>query len=217
MYTLEIIQDSDPENPRTAYGNLGTMTCFHRRYRLGDKHDIKHEDFNSWDELEQYLIESGKAEVILPLYLYDHSGITISTTPFNDRFDSGQVGFVWISLETIENEAPDGVNALEWAKDQLLAEVLTYDQFLTGDVWGYVIKDSHGDEVDSCWGFYGEDVAKQEGEAAMACMKPEMDPLRDLTEKWRDKAKVAKENGDAISALMLISCSQDLDAVRANL
>ena len=55
-----------------------------------------------------------------------------------------------------------------WAVQCLLAEVQVYDQYLTGDVWGYVIEDSDNREVEFCWGFYGEDYCKTEGEDAMA-------------------------------------------------
>ena len=33
---------------------------------------------------------------ILPLYLYDHSGLTMSTNDFGDRWDSGCVGFIYM-------------------------------------------------------------------------------------------------------------------------
>ena len=32
-----------------------------------------------------------------------------------------------------------------------------YSQYLKGDVYGYIIEDPDGDEVDSCWGFYEQD------------------------------------------------------------
>lgn len=35
-----------------------------------------------------------------------------------------------------------------------------YDQYLRGDVWGFRLFEIDGDdweEVDSCWGFYGND------------------------------------------------------------
>jgi hypothetical protein len=37
-YTLKIVHDDDPTNPREARDNFGKMTCWHRRYTLGDKH-----------------------------------------------------------------------------------------------------------------------------------------------------------------------------------
>ena len=72
------------------------MIAFHRRYDLGDKHSIKHEDYDGWDEMETALEKKFDA-VILPLYLYDHSGITMNTTGFSCGWDSGQVGFICIS------------------------------------------------------------------------------------------------------------------------
>ena len=38
-------------------------------------------------------------------------------------------------------------------------EVLSTQQ-LNGDVYGYAVKNNEGDEVDSCWGFYGYDHEK---------------------------------------------------------
>lgn len=50
-YKLKIIQDEYPENLRSLSFtdcNLGVMVCFHSRYNLGDEHNYKQEDFNSW-------------------------------------------------------------------------------------------------------------------------------------------------------------------------
>ncbi len=45
---------------------------------------------------------------VLPLWLYDHSGITIScgerVYPYNDRWDSGQVGWIFVSKDKIMAE-----------------------------------------------------------------------------------------------------------------
>ena len=30
-----------------------------------------------------------------------------------------------------------------------------YNQLLSGDVYGFITKNIQGDELDSCWGFYG--------------------------------------------------------------
>ena len=47
-----------------------------------------------------YLVRATDQYVILPLYLYDHSGITISTRPFSCPWDSGQVGWIYASKDT---------------------------------------------------------------------------------------------------------------------
>ena len=108
-YQIEIIHDEHPSNPRVEWDNLGTMVCFHGRYTLGDiGHGYRSSDFNSWDELKQLIIKQVKPAVILPIYMYDHSGITISTQPFGCRFDSGQIGFIYIGKLKVMKEYKAG-------------------------------------------------------------------------------------------------------------
>ncbi len=172
-FTLRIVQDDEPLNPRLEYDNLGRMICFHKRYNLGDEHNIDFSDFNGWDELKAHLIKQHDAAIILPLFLYDHSGITLQTTPFSCPWDSGQIGFIYMARTILLNAAPGQPKILTkaakaWAAQCLLTEVQSYDQYLTGDVWGYVIEDSESNEIESCWGFYGESYCKSEGEDALA-------------------------------------------------
>ena len=121
------------------------------------------------DHRARLLAEAEKHAVILPLYLYDHSGITVSTAPFGCPWDSGQVGYVYASLDDIRKEfSCKRVTAKHRAQAEktLRQEVKTYDQYLTGDVYGYVVADENGDESDSCWGFFGLDYARDEATAA---------------------------------------------------
>ena len=164
-YRIE--QDTDPMNPRTEFDNVnvGKMYCWHNRYTLGDKHSYESpEDFRESEEFKT-------AAIILPLFLYDHSGITISAKPFSCPWDSGQVGFIFVDKETIHKEWGKGKKAYKQAKEYLLSEVETYDQYLTGDVWGYVIEDEAGHTLDSCWGFYGKDYCEQEAKDALEYQK----------------------------------------------
>jgi hypothetical protein len=158
--TLEVTQDEYAESPRQD-DNLSTMICFHGRYSLGDKHNYKHQDYSGWAEMEKAIIKNEKPAVILPLYLYDHSGITISTSPFSCKWDSGQIGFVFISKDKVKNEY--GVKRvtkkeIEKATKVLLAELETYDQYLRGEVYGYTLIDENGEIEDSCFGFIGSDI-----------------------------------------------------------
>lgn len=151
-YEINIVLDDDSENPRTSWDNFGNMVCLHKNYDLGDKHN-----FNDPDDLMQFL-KQNKA-IYLPLYLFDHSGITIKTFPFSCQWDSGQVGYIYVlptniykefSCKKITKEVKQKViNLLE-------SEVTTYDKYLTGDVYGYVITDSQGEFVSSCYGYYIE-------------------------------------------------------------
>ena len=38
-YTLFLVEDDEPMNPREDFSPLGSMVCWHRRYCLGDAHD----------------------------------------------------------------------------------------------------------------------------------------------------------------------------------
>lgn len=141
--TIIIMRDPEPINPRED-DNLGTMVCFHSRHNLGDKHEMTIKEAQTFQKREDI--------ITLPLYLYDHSGITMKTTSFNDQWDSGCVGFIYITKEKVRKEYGWKIiskKRREKIEEYLRSEVKAYDQFLTGDVWGFKT------EEDSCWGFFG--------------------------------------------------------------
>ena len=39
----------------------------------------------------------------------------------------------------------------------LHSEVKQWNDWVSGQVYGYVVRDSKGNSIDSCWGFYGSD------------------------------------------------------------
>lgn len=156
--TVKIYSDDDRESPR-EWDNAGTMVCFHRRYTLGDKHS-----FADPDAFMEWWKENGKGGVILPLYLYDHSGLSMSTGAFSCPWDSGQVGYIYATRETIVKEW-GARRRRKKVEDYLRGEVETYDQYLTGDVYGYAVESPDGDTLDSCWGFYGMEHVKEEAES----------------------------------------------------
>ena len=170
-YTLNIEQDHDPMNPRTEFDNVGKMVCWHTRYNLGDEQpkcdpdeyllqmmqDRERSLHGKWvpDSVERKCLEAyiDKHFVMLPLYLYDHGGLSISVGSYGCPWDSGKVGFIYVSRESREY---DDLAA------GLTAEVEVYNQYLQGDAWGYTIENPAGDVTDSCWGFYGFDYCKSE-------------------------------------------------------
>ena len=171
-YEIRIERDIDPINPRTQFDNLGTMLCWHKQYHLGDEgHPYQETTKNcdSWDEVGEVIHEHEDICVLLPLYLYDHSGITISTRPFSCQWDSGQIGFIYVTKERVRSSY--GVKRISGALRTIVeaclkAEVEEYDKYLRGDVWGYEIVNEDDEVVDSCWGFYDEAYCrKTAGEA----------------------------------------------------
>lgn len=170
-FDINIYPDDNPEDPR-EWDNLGTMVCFHRNYSLGDKHD-----FDSVEEMWVSLAEDAGFDVeeleeremaeiekivyenytVLPLYLFDHSGITMSTRPFSCPWDSGQVGIIYVSNEKAKKEL-ENYKGKTNAVDILVGEVETYDKYIRGDIYGYMVEPSHRNKSidcdDSCWGYY---------------------------------------------------------------
>ena len=173
-YTIEVSHDDMAESPR-EWDNLGTMICWHSRYNLGDYRENDYRDPDHFfhaisglyeDEYSDYLDDEQiqkcreaayHKNIILPLFLYDHSGITMSTSGFSCPWDSGQVGYIYISLERVRKEY--GWKRItkkrrEQIEKYLTGEVETYDHYLTGSVYGYNIE-RDGEHVDSCWGYFG--------------------------------------------------------------
>src|SRR5436190_3182398 len=168
-YRIEIEHDEFASNPRTDFDNFGKMYCLHGRYDLGDKHSFRDNDFESWKEFMEAVKESD-SDVFLPLYLYDHSGITISTSKAYVRafdpqgWDSGMVGFIHAPASIIRKEynvKRITKRVIDIATKLLQAEVDIYDQYLTGDVWSIALYDENNECVDSCGGFYGSEYAEE--------------------------------------------------------
>jgi hypothetical protein len=128
------------------------------------------------------IIEEHDAVMVAPLYWYEHSGMSCRmgspftpNTPNHDaelaRFraecmdssgwDSGVAGLVIVSRKDQANVGtPDDLVA-KCAE----SEVETYDQWMRGAVYGYTVTIEsicdhdtlHETELDSCWGFIGDD------------------------------------------------------------
>jgi hypothetical protein len=150
-----IIQyDDDAESPR-CWDNLGTIvTTRLRDYSIGD------EEIDEYlEDIEKIIIDRGAA-VTLPLYMYAHSGVAISTSPFGCRWDSGQIGFIYMDRNKILSE-------FNWKRlskkrvkriiEILDSEVDIYNTYISGEVYGYTIESEDGSILDSCCGFIGGD------------------------------------------------------------
>jgi hypothetical protein len=86
------------------------------------------------------------------------------THSFNDRWDSGRVGFIYATRKDIlDNWGGKKLtkDLRQKAHDLLVAEVQDYDDYLTGNVYGYVLEDEDGEELWSCWGYAGDTAVEQ--------------------------------------------------------
>ena len=150
---LEIFYDESPMSPRTDYDHLGTfITKQNNRYTIGE---IQVEDID--EKLKEYDIG-----LILPVFMLDHSVLLLSTRDFNDKWDSGQCGFIFVTKEKLKEEYSVkriGKKTLATAKSVLESEIKTYSSYINGEVYGYKITKEENNEtkdIDSCWGFYSD-------------------------------------------------------------
>lgn len=157
-YKMEIFNNLDPTNPRD-FDNLGTMVCFHNRYHLGDTTELNSSDFSNWDELETYLYKTEEALIAIPIFLYNHSSLAINTTGFSCPWDSGQIGFIYVSKTIIKNEyncKRISRKLNDKVKQILCSEVDLYNDYLGGNVYGFSVTDKiRKEEVISHYNFYG--------------------------------------------------------------
>lgn len=125
-----------------------------------------------------HIVNCGNAKsyiVCKPIYMYDHSGQTISLSPFGCRWDSGCCGYIFVFKDKILKEFP-GTNDDNWrdkAEEVIKSEIDIYDDYIQGSVYGYRLEECHTVEhkdlvtgaiwtsteyelVDSCCGFYGD-------------------------------------------------------------
>jgi hypothetical protein len=165
---LYIYPDEEPQDPREN-DNTGKMICFHREYDLGDAKTVKPEQFEDMQELYDYIKKELHGVVILPLYLYDHSGLRMKIGSFSGllpqghaQFDTMVVGYIYIDKDMMKLEHL----TKKKAEKRLHQEVELYDKYLAGWVYGFrkikkvvckECKHESEEDIDSCWGFYSED------------------------------------------------------------
>jgi hypothetical protein len=152
---VRITYDHDPMNPREDGTTTHLLFNLHRRYRA---------DENPFKSLEDFCeAVNGETAIILPVYMYDHSGQTISTSPFSCQWDSGQVGYIYMLKSEIRKEYNWKVitkKRREQIIKRLQIDVEVYDTYMRGDVYtvetGTINEDGDFEsDGESCSGFFG--------------------------------------------------------------
>lgn len=178
MSTFKVFADPDPENPRIAWDNKGVMHCLHRRYTLGDE--------GAESPFKDGALQL-RDDIVLakPIYLYDHSGITVSHSPFSCPWDSGRVGTHYLTAEGLQAFT----EGLDLSREEALAkadaclddELRVYDAFLCGEVWCWTRFGDNGDDDETMCGYYGGSLE----ENGMLCdvLPEEKEALKDAWER----------------------------------
>ena len=179
-YKITIFHDTDAESPRESCDNLGHMVCWHRRSNLGDE-TVNPEEYGAEPES---VLPNAKGLIYLPLYLYEHGEQTMNTSGFSCGWDSGQVGWIYATPEHVRKHM-QWKNITEARREHVLkclrAEVEEYSQYLMGHTYGFKIENEqhcghcgqtiNSDDVESCWGFIGDDI---ESNGILDCVPEEL-------------------------------------------
>lgn len=152
-YVGHLYYDTSSEAPWEWGDMLGHIIHWHPRYILG--HERVKRGYTPT-----------KVMCLTALYLYDHSGLSLSTSPFSCPWDSGQVGWIYTTPDIIHKFGLPDITEDEIRKI-LAQEVEMVDQYLRGDVYRYIVLDEHGKGCESCSGMYGLDYAEGELQRAL--------------------------------------------------
>jgi len=177
-YTVKAEFDEyDNESPRD-WDNLGTMVCWHRRYNVGDEHRfdnpadlffylIADRDWNAkvqdlydywWredytpDEVEYLRHQAEKSHVILNVYGYDHDDLVLSSSPFSCPWDSGMLGYNFVSLEKVRRDF-GWKRITKKRRDTVIAALTAEVDILNSYPLIVTLTDPEGNEQDSYGGY----------------------------------------------------------------
>lgn len=178
---ITVWQDNDDENPLN-WNESVKVVYTSSRYILGNEkvsdlaehimdlleygeeyRNRMYDKYGDTKDLFDVLLErlNKKGYVALPVYAYIHSGVTVKTTPFGCRWDSGLSGFIYTKRTDYIKEFGVKKNVRNSViEDHLKGDLETFDTWLQGEVYGFSIEDAEtGEFLDSCGGFYGDDYA----------------------------------------------------------
>jgi hypothetical protein len=139
-YTIRIMPDDTGscESP-DSYGNTDLFLITTRnRYFEVERKGFTLEGCRDGEYRKDYHV--------LPLQAYIHSGVCLSLGQFHDPWDSGQIGYVLVQKRA-------GFRNIQAAAQSLVDE---WNSWLSGEVYGFIVEDSDGEHIDSCWGFIGD-------------------------------------------------------------
>jgi hypothetical protein len=162
------------DSPRDNESNLGLFLGFpHRSYSIGDEqidprsYTMPNGEYpTSEAELMEALRVEHGARVIQKVGMIDHSGVSYymggGASAFDPGgWDSGTCGFIL--------DRPDRLKDLgceDFTDEQIItnlaSEVAEYGAWANGEVYYVTVSDQNGDTVESCGGYIGDYIFKQE-------------------------------------------------------
>lgn len=166
-YQINVYRDDEAESPRDNCDYTSHFWSNSRRNTFDSRRESSIADIVDENKLRRYPLADSltrdfyDSHIWVPVYLYDHSGQSVSTGNYGDPWDSGLFGILAEDKDEIRKEfgckriSPKLRKKIE---DRLTAEVEEVDDWLTGNVYGYTVTPlgDTEDVLDSCWGFIGD-------------------------------------------------------------
>ena len=143
-YSINVLEQTDHydeiENPLYLFlENHDAMLYFNRRSVRYDVSLQSIVDKLMGKSLEDYLNENYK--YWRKIYFYSHSTMELSLTPYNDQFDSGLYGIV-VCDKKVDVSLEDSIEET--------------NALFRGEVYMYKIMNPSGEEIESAYGFIGQ-------------------------------------------------------------
>jgi hypothetical protein len=143
---LAIYNEDSPVDPRDNSDSPTTMLIWNKEYTLGDGNE-----YSSLDAF--FAAHEGAKLVMLGLELNDYR---YYCTLRETKLDGYEDGVIYATMDTVQKEWGGDI---ERAKEFMRGEIREYSWYLQGEVYGFKLLDRKtGDEIDSCWGFYGDNM-----------------------------------------------------------
>lgn len=117
------------------------------------------------ESLDAWARENAGEWEAFALFMYDHSGTSYKPSrsganPFSCPWDSGRVGFIFLKRSEFTGDPFDAASKI----------CETYTAWANGEIYGFILADASGEQLDSCWGFIGErSYCESEMDDAAAC------------------------------------------------
>ena len=133
-YKIEVVDDTwgitDCECPRSEQNTeyLSKMVIHYKGYILPCEDDL------TVEEMQEILFSEDF--YALPLFIYEHGGLALSTSS-QCQWDSSCVGIIYLSKDDVEKNGIE--NPIKILKD----EIKEYDDYLQGNIFGIIVSEKY--------------------------------------------------------------------------
>lgn len=190
-FKINIYPDMDAQSPEDWMDDNFLLVHYHRDFQVERDKVITEDDIRAWYQGET--IGQMKEYWLFPVAALIHSGVWLSLgqsfAADGGGWDTSHVGAVLAA----KSEFPLQAKAFKAAE----ALIASWNDYLSGNIYGYMLEDGDGQEGGGCWGFYG-DVDKS---GVIEQARAEVDgQIADLTHEYIRKRKAQIKAGTPLSA-----------------